>query len=97
MQLDTALPWLALCLTRALASRLCARLLKHFGSPEARIESAAEAIASMRAACRNSAGRLQKRWIRTGRKGIGRDPRNSGLPALKLDRAGVPANFAANL
>jgi predicted Rossmann fold nucleotide-binding protein DprA/Smf involved in DNA uptake len=35
VQFDTALPWLALCLTRGLASRLCARLLKHFGSPEA--------------------------------------------------------------
>ena len=35
MQLDTALPWLALCLTRGLAARLCARLLKQFGTPEA--------------------------------------------------------------
>jgi DNA processing protein len=34
VQLDTALPWLALCLTRGLASRLTARLLKRFVSPE---------------------------------------------------------------
>ena len=34
MQLDTALPWLALCLTRGIAARLSARLLKRFGSPE---------------------------------------------------------------
>ena len=34
MQLDSALPWLALCLTRGLAARLSARLLKQFGSPE---------------------------------------------------------------
>jgi hypothetical protein len=34
VRLDTALPWLALCLTRVLAARLCARLLKQFGSPE---------------------------------------------------------------
>ena len=34
MQLDTALPWLALCLTRGIAARLSARLLKQFGSPE---------------------------------------------------------------
>ncbi|HVO57603.1 MAG TPA: DNA-processing protein DprA [Dongiaceae bacterium] len=35
MQLDTALPWLALTLTKGLAARLCARLLKRFGSPDA--------------------------------------------------------------
>ena len=34
MQLDTALPWLALCLPRGIAARLLARLLKQFGSPE---------------------------------------------------------------
>lgn len=34
MQLDSALPWLALCLTRGIAARLSARLLKQFGSPE---------------------------------------------------------------
>lgn len=34
MQLDTALPWLVLCLTRGIAARLWARLLKQFGSPE---------------------------------------------------------------
>jgi predicted Rossmann fold nucleotide-binding protein DprA/Smf involved in DNA uptake len=34
VQLDTALPWLALCLTRGIAARLSARLLKQFGSPE---------------------------------------------------------------
>lgn len=34
MQLDTALPWLALCLTRGLAARFSARLLRQFGSPE---------------------------------------------------------------
>jgi len=35
VQLDTALPWLALTLTKGLAARLCARLLKRFGSPDA--------------------------------------------------------------
>jgi predicted Rossmann fold nucleotide-binding protein DprA/Smf involved in DNA uptake len=34
VQLDSALPWLALCLTRGIAARLSARLLKQFGSPE---------------------------------------------------------------
>jgi DNA processing protein len=34
VQLDTALPWLTLCLTRGIAARLSARLLKQFGSPE---------------------------------------------------------------
>ena len=34
MQLDRALPWLALCLTRGIAARLSARLLRQFGSPE---------------------------------------------------------------
>lgn len=34
MQLDSALPWLALCLTRGIAARLSARLLKQFGSPD---------------------------------------------------------------
>jgi DNA processing protein len=34
VQLDTALPWLALCLTRGVTARLSARLLKQFGSPE---------------------------------------------------------------
>ena len=34
MRLDTALPWLALSLTRGIAARLSARLLKRFGSPE---------------------------------------------------------------
>src|SRR5215470_15371070 len=34
MQLDASLPWLALTLTPGLASRLCARLLKQFGSPD---------------------------------------------------------------
>jgi hypothetical protein len=34
VQVDTALPWLALCLTRGIAARLSARLLKQFGSPE---------------------------------------------------------------
>ena len=35
MQLDASLSWLALTLSPGLASRLCARLLKRFGSPEA--------------------------------------------------------------
>ena len=35
MQLDASLSWLALTLTPGLAARLCARLLKRFGSPEA--------------------------------------------------------------
>jgi len=34
MQLDSSLSWLALALTPGLASRLCARLLKRFGSPD---------------------------------------------------------------
>lgn len=34
MQLDASLPWLALALTPGLASRLCARLLQQFGSPD---------------------------------------------------------------
>jgi hypothetical protein len=34
VQLDAALPGLALCLTRGIAARLSARLLKQFGSPE---------------------------------------------------------------
>jgi DNA processing protein len=34
VQLDTALPWLALCLTRGIAARPSARLLNQFGSPE---------------------------------------------------------------
>jgi predicted Rossmann fold nucleotide-binding protein DprA/Smf involved in DNA uptake len=34
VQLDAALPWLALCLTRGIAARLSARLLKQFDSPE---------------------------------------------------------------
>ena len=34
MQMDQALPWLALCLTRGIAARLSARLLRQFGSPE---------------------------------------------------------------
>jgi DNA processing protein len=34
MELDTSLPWLALALTPGLASRLSARLLREFGSPE---------------------------------------------------------------
>jgi DNA processing protein len=34
MQLDVSLPWLAMTLTRGLASRLCSRLLRRFESPE---------------------------------------------------------------
>jgi DNA processing protein len=34
MQLDSSLPWLAMSLTHGLASRLSARLLKRFESPE---------------------------------------------------------------
>lgn len=34
MQLDASLSWLALVLTPGLAARLCARLLRQFGSPE---------------------------------------------------------------
>src|SRR6202040_4241836 len=34
MELDSSLSWLALALTPGLASRLSARLLKEFGSPE---------------------------------------------------------------
>jgi DNA processing protein len=35
MELDYSLSWLALALTPGLAARLCARLLREFGSPEA--------------------------------------------------------------
>jgi len=35
VQLENALPWLALCLTKGIAARLSARLLRQFGSPEA--------------------------------------------------------------
>jgi hypothetical protein len=39
VQLDTALPWLALCLTRGIVARLSARLLKQFGSPESVLQA----------------------------------------------------------
>ncbi|HSC44427.1 MAG TPA: DNA-processing protein DprA [Candidatus Acidoferrum sp.] len=35
MQFETALPWLALSLTKGVAARLSARLLRQFGSPDA--------------------------------------------------------------
>lgn len=34
MELDASLSWLALALTPGLAARLCARLLRQFGSPD---------------------------------------------------------------
>jgi DNA processing protein len=34
MELDSSLPWLALTLTAGLASRLSAKLLREFGSPQ---------------------------------------------------------------
>lgn len=62
MQLDTALPWLALCLTRGLASRLCARLLKHFGSPEAVFKAPLRQLE----ACELPAGTAQAVFKRDG-------------------------------
>jgi predicted Rossmann fold nucleotide-binding protein DprA/Smf involved in DNA uptake len=35
VQLETALSWLALSLTKGIAARLSARSLRHFGSPDA--------------------------------------------------------------
>jgi len=46
MQLDASLPWLALALTPGLASRLCARLLKQFGSPEGVFRASRAALES---------------------------------------------------
>src|SRR5215467_14793505 len=46
MQLDASLPWLALTLTPGLASRLCARLLKQFGSPEGTFRASRVALES---------------------------------------------------
>ena len=46
MQLDASLPWLALTLTPGLASRLCARLLKEFGSPESVFRASRVALES---------------------------------------------------
>ena len=46
MQLDTSLSWLALTLTPGLASRLCARLLKQFGSPEGAFRASRVALES---------------------------------------------------
>ena len=46
MQLDASLPWLALTLTPGLAARLCARLLKQFGSPEGTFRAPRAALES---------------------------------------------------
>src|SRR5215467_13316962 len=46
MQLDASLPWLALTLTPGLASRLCARLLKQFGSPDGVFRASRAALES---------------------------------------------------
>src|SRR5215467_4816691 len=46
MQLDASLPWLALALTPGLASRLCARLLKQFGSPDGVFRASRSALES---------------------------------------------------
>ncbi len=46
MQLDASLPWLALALTPGLASRLCARLLQQFGSPDGVFRASRSALES---------------------------------------------------
>src|SRR5215469_13466893 len=46
MRLDGSLSWLALTLTPGLASRLCARLLKQFGSPEGAFRASRAALES---------------------------------------------------
>jgi DNA processing protein len=45
MQLDASLSWLALVLTPGLASRLCARVLRQFGSPEGVFRASPAALA----------------------------------------------------
>src|SRR5580693_5268612 len=46
MQLDASLSWLALALTPGVASRLSARLLKHFGSPKGVFHASLSALES---------------------------------------------------
>jgi DNA processing protein len=46
MQLDASLSWLALALTPGVASRLSARLLRHFGSPEGVFRASLTALES---------------------------------------------------
>jgi len=68
MELDASLSWLALALTPGLASRLSARLLREFGSPEEVFRAPADSPRSMQVACAGCASRFQEAIFQARRK-----------------------------
>jgi len=71
MELDASLSWLALALTPGLASRLSARLLREFGSPEEVFRAPLAEARSLQFTEPRRASRFQEAVLQASRKRAG--------------------------
>jgi DNA processing protein len=90
MQLDASLPWLALTLTPGLASRLCARLLKQFGSPESVFRASRVALESCHIPGETVEGILKKKAFPRAEKELAGIQRVCGCSLLNWAEAEYP-------
>jgi predicted Rossmann fold nucleotide-binding protein DprA/Smf involved in DNA uptake len=90
VQLDTALPWLALCLTRGIAARLSARLLKQLGSPENVFRAPLRQLEARELPAATAQAICKKRGIQARGKRVGGYSHDSRLPTGELERPEYP-------
>ncbi len=97
MELDSSLSWLALALTPGLASRLSARLLKRFGSPDAVFRAPLAELEGCRLPAPVAQAVFKKESFKRAEKELKAAGNIDRCRLGQLDRTRVPTNAFADL
>src|SRR6266852_1507481 len=97
MELDASLFWLALALTPGLASRLSARLLREFGSPDAIFRARLMELEGCNLPAPVAQAVFKKEAFKRAQKRADGNTQHRQVPAHQLDRARISTDPAANL
>jgi DNA processing protein len=93
MQLDGSLSWLALTLTPGLASRLCARLLREFGSPEGVFRASLAQLEACQLPSEPAQALVQKKAFPRAEKELAAVQKISGCSLLNWTEPEYPQNL----
>jgi|SRR6266404_2027018 len=97
MQADASLPWLALALTPGLASRLSARVLRRFDSPEGVFRATLPDLESWHLPAQVAKAIVKKESFKRAPEGIDGRSEDCRLLPLELDGARISADALTNL
>src|ERR1700756_4931552 len=97
MQLDASLPWLARGLTPGLASRLSARVLRQFGSPEGVFRASKRDLEACQLPSEAAEAVLKRKAFPRAEKELAAVRKVDGCSLVNWTEPGIPPNAAANL